>query len=296
MKILATVFAYNRPTILRHCVESIYANTLQPDEVHLVDDGSNPQTAQTLDELYAARTDSLEQTVLIRKRWNRGASHSGRMALAYAHMENPKYWFPIEADYVFKRTAFETVIDTFENDDRGRNCLGIVGYDHPGFYHKPWRDQVFPDSMRAQVGEDNVNRAALYKMSEAGIAQGVSPLELASNTCPTCYLHWHKIQEIAEEFPDLNVLLGEAFDPQDNPNYPDSGKYRKGNIIDDGMLSHAISLFWNRWAIKHGIDREKYAAWLNIKPSVAQNYTGGGNHASGLAEMQTDGGSPSWVP
>ena len=59
------------------------------------------------------------------------------------------------------------------------------------------------------------------------------------------------------------------------------------------MLSHALNLVWNRWALKHGIDRDKYAAWLNIRPSVAQHVAGGGLNNSG-DEMETNAGSPSW--
>lgn len=302
MRILATVFCYNRPVVLRHCLDSIFANTVRPDEIHLIDDGSNAETAKVIDEAITRYSSGPSQIVLTRKRHNRGASHSGRMALAYARSENPQYWFPIEADYIFKPTAFETVLRVMEDTEAGKVAFGVVGYDHPGFYNQHWRDNIFPQGMVAQVGEDNVHRSALYRTSAWSEMNRMLPhpticcFELASNTCPTCYLNWRRIREVEEEFPEFTRLLSEVMDPQENPNYPDSGKYRKGNIIDDGMLSHAINLVWNRWAIRHGIDRDKFAGWLNIKPSVAQNITGGGNHASNLAEMQTDGGSPTWIP
>ena len=100
---------------------------------------------------------------------------------------------------------------------------------------------------------------------------------------------------MAIEFPELWDLLEQVNAPRENPNYPTSAHYKETRQIDDGMLSHAISLCWNRWAIKHGIDRNRYAAWLNVKPSLAQNYNGGGTH-TGAAEMQTDNGSPTWTP
>ena len=87
--------------------------------------------------------------------------------------------------------------------------------------------------------------------------------------------------------------LLEIGDPQENPNYPDSGIYRAKQYTDDGMLSHAISFYWNRCAIANGIDRGKFAAWLNIQPSVANNITGGGEHTA-LPEMSSDGWSPTW--
>jgi len=290
MNIYAAVFAYKRPTVLKLCLDSIFANTVQPDELDLIDDGSGPEVLDVMMRAFQERKKPAALVDIITKFSNRGACDSGQMALRRARAVNPRYFFPLEADYIFRPWAFETAIDVFENTPQGRVALGIVGYDHPGFYSQHQRHVVFTTGMRAQVGEDNVNRAILHRPFYSGRYM----LEFVSNTCPTCYLNWHRIREVAAEFPELDRLLDEVMDPQDNPNYPHGREYKAGRYIDDGMLSHAISLCWNRWAIKHGIDRNRFAAWLNIKPSVANNITGGGTHTD-LPEMHTDGASPSWI-
>jgi hypothetical protein len=99
---------------------------------------------------------------------------------------------------------------------------------------------------------------------------------------------------VAAEFPELNDYLDQACEPRENPNYPTSGEYRRRRVVDDGMLSHAISLVWNRWALKHGVDRNRFGAWLNIRPSVANHISGGGLNNGG-AEMQTNASSPTWL-
>jgi len=292
VNIYAAVFIYGRPVLLKHCLDSIFANGTQPDELDLIDDASpDPAVNAAMMRAFQERKNMGALADIITKSTNQGAAHSGQMALRRARALNPKYFFPLEADYIFRPWAFETVVDVFENTEQGKMALGIVGYDHPLFYNRQVKESVFGPCMAAQVGEDNVNRAALYRP----FYSGRYVLELVSNTCPTCYLNWHRIQEVAAEFPELNRLLDEAMDPQENPNYPDSGKYKRNRQIDDGMLSHAISLVWNRWAIKHGIDRNRFGAWLNVKPSLANNITGGGVNASNLSEMQTDGASPSWT-
>lgn len=285
MKIYAAVYIYQRPVVLKACLQSIFANTIQPDRIDLIDDASGWQ----VDEVTRGYA-KLPHTKLFKKAENKGASHSGNLSLWTARQENPQYFFPIEADYIFKPHAFETVLDVFENTEEGKMALGISGYDAPNFYSPHYHINLFPKYMQQQVGEDNVNRNILHKPFRSGN----HVLEFVSNTHPTSYLNWHRIQEVAAELPELNELLDQVMNPQENPNYPPSGEYKKGNIIDDGMLSHAINLCWNRWAIKHGIDRDRYAAWLNIKPSIAQNINGGGTH-TGVAEMTTDNGSPSWT-
>jgi len=286
MKILAGIFVYNRPNILRHCIATVLANTIQPDEILLIDDGSDEETCRVVDEAMAGGGDHL---TLIRKKRNRGAAHSGRILFAHAAMENPEYLIPIEADYIFRPDAFATVLDVFEHTEHGKMALGIAGYDHPNSYHAAVRDHVFPQGMRMQMGEDNVNRPALYRAFQSGR----HTLQLASNTCPTSYLKWREILNTATEFPEMHRHLWQINDPQENPNYPDSGEYRRKQYIDDGLLSHTLSLYWNRWAIKHGVDRDKYAAWLNILPSVANSINGGGVHSS-APELSSDGWSPSW--
>ena len=261
-------------------------------EVLALNDGSDSEVARILRLTRVLCRDnySIPFYVLSKSR-SMGMVHSSKIALAYTRMFNPQYWFIAESDFIFKIDCYKTVLDVFENTEEGKMCLGIVGYDAPNAYTEEHRNKIFPNCMRRQMGEDNVNRAAMHK-SDWKPWDGLS-VELASNTSTTCYLNWHRICDIGKEFPEIHALLDQAADPQDNPDYSMSGYYKELQMFDDGMLSHAINLVWNRWAIKHGIDRDKFGAWLNIKPSVAQSVTGGGIHCNSR-EMSTTQLSPSW--
>lgn len=300
MKTLAFVFCYERPRALALCADSLLNKCDRtPDEICFIDDGSGPEVHDAIREVVSrahprlVSRDGVPCIILHPKTRNLGFSDSAVYALAQARTTNPEYLFLIEGDYVFRQWGIDTVMDVFENTEQGRMCLGISGYDNPCYYNPVMVEEVFPRGMLAQMGEDNVNRAALHRPVSVSGKRFPVQLELVSNTCFTSYLNWHRIQEVAAEFPELHDYLDQACAPRDNPNYPTSGHYKAQRVVDDGMLSHGISLVWNRWAIKHGIDRTKFGAWLNIKPSVANHIAGGGMNNPGR-ELETNASSPTW--
>lgn len=275
MKTLAFVFSYNRPEVLWPCLDSLCtASKFRPEFIEVLDDGSkgdlNVKVAERVRDMYG-------NVIIIPWAENKGLSRSATFALKMVRHENPDFVFFVEGDYVFRKHGLDCVMDCLTNTPEGDTCLGIAGYDHPNQRQTIYRDHIFPNCMKAQVGEDNVNRNALY---QPRMVQGLFnySIELVSNTCFTSYLHWRNIMKVAEEFPELDDLLDQACAPRDNPNYPDSGKYKAQRTVDDGMLSHALSLCWNRYALKHGIDRNRFAAWLNIRPSVAEHRAEGGTN------------------
>ena len=279
----AYIFSYNRADALRECLQSFFERSVHlPDRVLLIDDHSY-QDAQ--DVIVSARDRYLDRAWLDTyfKDHNQGFSQSAQVALGCARNNNPDFVYFIEGDYVFRPGGLDDVHLLLTQTEAGKNCMGVVGYDHPNFYHEHFThptDGVFSRCMRQQVGEDNVNRAVLHQpFYRVDGPKNMFAYSLVSNTCWTCYLNWRQVMAVASEFPELNDLLDQACAPRENPNYPDSGKYKAQRVVDDGMLSHAMSLCWNRWAIKHGIDRDRNAAWLNIKPSVAEHRHQGGMHS-----------------
>lgn len=292
MKTLAIVFCYERPNVLRHCIAPLlpWAGREQASELWFIDDSPNDELAG----LIIDETIDTDNAFYMSKPGNHGFGDSTKRALGLARDASPSFLYLIEGDYIMAPDGLDRIADCFENTPHGQHCLGIVGYDHPNFYKPEAIHHVFPACMKAQVGEDNCNRAVMYRPFRVQGKRHSLILERVSNTCFSCYLNWKKLTEIAAEFPELNDLLDQACEPRDNPNYPPSGDYKRRKIPDDGMLSHAINLVWNRWAIKHGIDRNEYSAWLNIKPSVAQHVSGGGMHAGACPELSTEAGSPSW--
>jgi len=280
MKSLAFLFTYNRADVLRESIASIFEQSdFIPERLVCIDDGSrDPTVLQVLQEnrdMYGHRS----EIEIITKAKNAGFGDSAVRALAYARRENPEYLLFLESDYIFQKHGLDVVMDCFENTTEGQLALGVVGYDHPQFYYPQIRDTVFPRGMLLQMGEDNVNRGALHRPVVKSGKRFRFGLELVSNTCWTSYLNWHRIREVAREQPEIDDLLDQACAPREHPNYPESGKYKNERSVDDGMLSHAINLTWNRWAIRHRVDRSSFAAWLNIKPSVAEHRHWGGMHS-----------------
>lgn len=285
MKTLAIVFAYERPEVLGACLEAAHSREMV---LNVMDDSVTNSVFPVVH--WAMHRDG---DIEYYRKPHSGFGHSAQIAVEFARSKSPEYLYLIEGDYIMAPDGLDRIADCFENTPHGQNCLGIVGYDHPNFYRPDFINRVFPDCMKAQLGEDNCNRTVMHRPFRIQGKRHLLTLERVSNTCFSCYLNWKKLTEIAAEFPELNDLLDQACEPRDNPNYPTSGEYRKKRVPDDGMLSHAINLIWNRWAIKHGIDRNEYSAWLNIKPSVATHVSGGGMHAS-CPEMSSDAMSPSW--
>lgn len=294
MKTLAIVFCYRRPTILGECLRTLVENTTElPDEILLIDDGSEPPMPETIRALVEQYRGRAVISYLIKGR-NRGFSDSAVMALDYAKRVNPKYLFFIESDHIFRKHGLDTVVSVLDNTEHGQTCLGIAGYDHPYSYHGGVQANIFPQFMVMQMGADNCNRPALFKAFDATTKFGPIQLKLVSNTCFQSYLHWANIQKLNGEFPELMGYLERACKPVPVASYPPSETYARTGVVDDGMLSHGISFVWNKWALAHGIDRDKFGAWLNIMPSVAQNVNGGGMHGA-EKEGDTCDGSPSWT-
>lgn len=295
MKTLAVVFAHNRPHVLWHCLQTLFNHTATlPDEVVIIDDGStDPLVSSVLDDaarLWSERT----SLVILRKPANAGFSDSARIAFARARAKNPEHLYLIEGDYVFAKGGLDAVGDVLTNTEEGRNCFGIAGYDHPDFSRKLHRENNYPAEMAAQVGTDNVNRAALWRPFVAFGQRQAYLIERVSNTCFSSYLNWRHIAHVAGQMPALWDVLTTAADPKPIDGYPASAAFAAARVVDDGMLSNGLNLVWNRWAAHHGIDRDRFACWLNLKPSVANHISGGGMHA-GCDELSTDAHSPSWT-
>lgn len=288
MKTLAVFFCYERAQVTNTCFGRLCEDLARFDRLLIIDDSGT----RDVYEILSKRPEFIADKVLYwRKTKSLGFSDSAKLAIAHARLHQPEYLYLIESDYFMAADGLARVRDVFEHTEQGGNCIGIVGYDHPNFYRPDVIAHTFPDCMKAQVGEDNCLRDVMYRPFRESLTGHT--LELVSNTCFSCYLNWRKFNEIAAEFPELNDYLEQACSPRENPNYPPSGEYMRARVVDDGMLSHGINLVWNRWALRHGIDRERNAAWLNIKPSVATHISGGGLHAA-CPEMSSDAMSPSW--
>lgn len=295
MKTLAVIFSYNRPHVLWHCVCSLFENTERvPERVVIIDDGSTDPTTEKVLMDVQARYSARSNLSVIRKDANKGFSDSAKMAFDLARGLNPKQLWLIEGDYVFAKGGLDRVDDALTNTPEGRRCFGVVGYDHPDFYRVQHRATEYPSQAVAMIGDDPVNRDILWQPFELITPRGTTWAEFASNTCFTCYLNWELISYNTINRPETWKVFDRIAHPQPIAGYPASAEFQAARVVDDGMLSNGLNLIWREMARRYGFPTDRFACWLNLKPSVANHISGGGMHA-GCDELSTDAQSPSWV-
>ena len=289
MNTLAIVFTHNRPAVLRHCVNTLFGNTVRlPDRTIFIDDGSGPEVHEVLDDV-RARFGRLNTIEVLRKKQPLGFGDSLRRALKLARTYSPRFLFLIESDYVFARGGLDTVQDVLEYSAEGSNCFGVCGYDHPDFHRIAHREQAYPREAATMLGVDPVHRPAMWASRTffgRGKAYGG---QFVSNTCISSYLNW----EVIAAIPEAQAALDLAATPQPIEGHPLSAELAAAGCPDDGMLSNGLNRAWAAWAASHGISRELFACWLNLRPSVANHISGGGLHTH-APELATDAASPSW--
>ena len=283
MKLLYVIFTYNRPKILNECLRTIFSkNSTLPDKLLFIDDGSEGTLKMSL---LKAQIGSSIPTDIFSFNPNNGYGPSFEFAFRAVEVYNPEYVFFIESDYIFAQNGLDMVMDIFENTDVGRNAVGFSGYDNPDFHVEHKTTHEFPPLMIKDCGEDNLNRSIMYKPFKHTTKFGEIDLEFVSNSCGTMYLNWSKVVKFKELYPkEYELWINGVVLKNEANRLP----------INDGMLSHGIGWLWNKWAIQRGIDREKYAALLNIRPSIANHINGGGINGGIVPEGATFVTSPTW--
>lgn len=284
---LYIIYTYNRPNILKQCLDTLFKNNdTKPDRVLIIDDGSEPQLKDDLFQFSLSNSINSKNTIIdffsINKNlfYGNTAELGLRMAIAY----DPKYVFFIESDYIFGKNGLDVIFDIFENNEYGKNCVAFSGYDGPDFYKKEQTDKNYREIIVNDCGEDNLNRDIMYKPFDIETKYGKKQLELVSNSCGTMYFNWAKMKQMRSEFPMefenwINVV---------------TDKHKAKRCLNDGMMSHGISWLWTKWAQKNNIDTNKYTALLNVKPSVANHINGAGINGYIVGEGQSFVSSPSW--
>ena len=284
MKLQYVIYTHNRPEILNECLNTLINDSEnKPDRILIIDDSSKQNMKNSLYKM-SCEVKSLDIDFLsINKNlgYGKAAEIGIRMALAY----DPEYLFFIESDYIYAKNAVDVVMDIFENNEYGQNCVGFSGYDNPDFYKSSHTDKIYKDVIMYDCGEDNLNRDIMYKPFDIETKYGKKKLEFVSNSCGTMYFNWSKMKKIREEFPaEFEKWI-----------HFTTERYKKEKRnLNDGMMSHGSAWMWTKWAQKNNIDTNKYSALLNIKPSVSNHINGGGINGHIVSEGSTFVGSPSW--
>lgn len=282
-ELLYVIFTHNRPMILAESWRTLFANNkIKPNRVLVIDDGSNSEVKHGLYNAQLNTSDVPLDLYSIGK--NVGYGVAAELAFNIVDVYNPKYVFFIESDYIFAKNGLDKVIDIFKNTEIGKNAVAFSGYDNPDFYVKEKTDETFPRIIVEDCGSDNLNRSIMYKPFKQSTAFGEVDLEFVSNSCGTMYFNWEMICSLRNFRPNLyKTWIDKVTD-----------KSKERRLLNDGAMSHGISWIWNEYAKTQGIDRDKYAALLNIKPSVADHINGAGINGHIVGEGQSFVRSPSW--
>lgn len=284
-KILYVIFTYNRPTITSKCFTTLFhPNNLRPDRVVIIDDGSvdDLKNSLTFNQLANNKNYPIDFFSIGK---NIGYANCFDLALKIVDVYNPTYVYFIESDYIFRPTGLKTIQWLFENNEIAKQAIGFSGYDNPDFYDSRKRN-MFIRLITEQFEFDNVNRNILYTPFKVSTPEEEVQVEFVSNSCGTIYLNWEKVKELRQAFSLTWKQWERNLVQKHKENY---------RILDDGVLSHGLSWMWNEYAKGCGIDRNKYAALLNVKPSVANHVNGGGLSISGKTpENFTTARSPTW--
>jgi hypothetical protein len=286
MNLLYIIYTHNRPNILQECLSSLFEkNDVRPSRVLIIDDGSDASLKNSLYNF------SLENSIKIPFDFlsfspNIGYGTVAEFGIRMADIYSPDYVFFIESDYIFRKNGLDEVIEIFENTDYGKNAIGFSGYDNPDFYSTEKTNITFPKIILEDCGEDNLNREIMYKPFEVCLNNNKKiNLEFVTNSCGTMYFNWKNWKKIKEQFPkEIEWWVKHTTD-----------YHKQKRNLNDGCMSHGISWLWTKWAKKNGVDITKYAALLNIKPSIANHINGAGINGYIVGEGESFVGSPTFV-
>jgi glycosyltransferase involved in cell wall biosynthesis len=282
MDLLYVIYTYNRPKVLGECLRSLFANNdRRPDRVVIIDDGSQPELKNAL---YTEAAQAAGAVDFLSFKPNIGYGRAAEIGFAVADMYEPQYCYFIESDYIFRKHGLDEVQDVLSSD-LGQTLAGVAGYSCPDFFKPECIHEMYPRDLKNQYGQDNLNRAILFKPFGFQSRFGELQLQYTSNSCGTMYLNWRLISEMRRAFyPRMETQWIDAICCKGQPN----------RLLSDGHMSHGLAYFWMEYARQRGWDTQTRGALIDIMPSVANHLCAGGINGAGWEEGQTFVGSPSF--
>jgi glycosyltransferase involved in cell wall biosynthesis len=296
MESLLILFCYNRPNILKQCIESMFNNTNHVfDEVLLINDGSQPEVTQSIMSFVLSNAAHPKTKFsLMHFGKNQGYSYAAEFAFNYAKWRNPKYLFFIEQDYIFRQGWAEEALAVLRASPK---TVCISGYSNPDFFDVSKTEQMFPRIIKEDFGDDPCKREHMHTPFELETEAGKILVQGTSNSCGTCIINWQNLMAFdGLTYGDFwTRVIERACNMQPGGNR---------NNYGDGPFSHGISYFWYNHYLsceKFGVtvDFSKEFPWLDICDfSIGNHINGGEESINGkiVAEGQTFVGSPKWNP
>ncbi len=133
MKLSIIIPCYNAERFLRLCIESMKPQINDEIEVICVNDGSKDNTLQLLEEL----RNEMPQIVVIDQ--PNGGSAAARNN-GFSHATGKYIWY-VDADDVLAKDAFETIINTLDNNDCDSIIFGLRWIDEDGNVVTPYKKE-----------------------------------------------------------------------------------------------------------------------------------------------------------
>lgn len=274
--ILFVIFTHNRPAVMKESLRTIFENTsIKPSNVLILDDGSQQETK---DYLYDFCKKGGYNFYSGAKPY--GYCRNFRLALKHIEEINPDYVFFMESDYYFRKNYLE---ECFAVNDLDRS-VGVTGFSHPDFVISDKTNRWYGEVVTEQFGEDIKNRDKIYKVFTAKTEAGDIDIQYGTHSCGTFF--WNR-----KRFLELLIAAGDGLLGDFETILDRATEYgEKGRVINDGMITGGISLFWSK-AIEtlYGATEDSpHSAFIDIfNPSIALHVAGGGVNGSDAAEGQT---------
>jgi glycosyltransferase involved in cell wall biosynthesis len=290
MESLLVLFTYNRPQILKACIETCFGNTkYEFDEVLIINDGSRPETSGPVAQFVLANQPHPKTKFsLMHFGKNQGYSYAAEFAFNYAKWRNPKYFFFVEQDYVFRKGWAEDALAVLE---AAPNTLALSGYSNPDFFDKSKTEVMFPQIIKEDFGEDICAREFMHNPFVLNTKRGDILVQGTSNSCGTAVVNWDEFMSFLHAYPEIwEKVIERACNMQAGGNRQNYG---------DGPFSHGLSHYFYKWhrEMKAPEWFEKNFPWLDICDfSISNHINGGAESINGkiVPEGSTFVSSPRW--
>jgi len=280
---------YNRPTILTNSLTTLLENTeVKPNDVWLIDDGSEPAIKRGLFEMATKN-----QFHLVIHGRNLGIGHSfERIYNLIRQSENLDIACIIESDYIWRKDWLQDCLDVFEAHPE---AICIAGTDHPDMYDHHKTHHTFVQLMVEQFSVDLEGRVHMYKPFDVDTPHGKIKIQGVSNSCGCQIIHWRRLSKVIDYLEKHGLIpVGDYWKRMDRA-------FNKGITHDtranasDAHMSGTISMYAEMYMKHRGVDLSKNFGFVSICDySISQHVCGGGVNGRIVPEGQTFVVSPKW--
>lgn len=288
MNIVFYIPTYNRPEVLHKCLETVFNSTTKPNEIWIIDDGSEIKLKSDLFTL------SLNKSIpinLIMHGKNYGISYTfERIHNLIRQSDDLDIACILESDYVWKKNWLEDVLAVFKASPE---TIAIAGTDHPDMYDKHKSYVQFPEIMIKHFGKDLESRKNLYIPFNISTELGDIKVQGVSNSCGCMMIHWKRFKNIIKTLEiNQTIPINDYWNKMNKAFFKDvpNRKY-----ADDGLMSSIISMYGELYLKSQNKDISKNFPMISICDySLSQHICGGGINGQSIPEGMTFIVSPTW--